>query len=199
MKNSTPKKTSTQKFIEIEDVFENIVLFEGGKAAMAIEVTATNFALLSQDEQNAKIASYIAFLNSLSFPIQIFIRNKQLDISSYINLLQTQQDREPNPIVKERIRLYKDFVANLVKVNTVLDKRFYIVVYYSYLEKGVKKGNMDDFKANAKAALHTKAQGVQSQLTSLNLKNKALEHDELVSLFHEIYNPTAAATKGGIQ
>lgn len=199
MKSSTPKKSSTQKFIEIEDIFENIVLFEGGKAAMAIEVTATNFALLSQDEQNAKIASYIAFLNSLSFSIQIFIRNKLLDISSYIGLLQTQQDREQNPIVKERIRLYREFVANLVKTNTVLDKKFYIVVYFSYLEKGVKKGNMDDFRANAKAALHTKAQGVQSQLTSLNLKNKILEHDELANLFYEIYNPAAIGNKGESQ
>lgn len=194
MKASTQKKTSTQKFIEIEDIFENIVLFSGGKAAMAIEVTATNFALLSKMEQNAKIASYVSFLNSLSFPIQIYIRNKLLDISSYITLLQTEQEREANPLVKERIRLYKEFVANLVKTNTVLDKKFYIVVYFSYLEKGISKGKEKEFRENAKAALHTKAQGIQSQLTSLNLKNKVLQHDELATLFYEIYNPSGGIT-----
>ena len=187
-----PKQTSTQRFIEIEDISDNIVYFDGGKAAMAIEVTATNFALLSKEEQDAKIASYVAFLNSLSFPVQIFIRNKQLDITSYISLLQTQEDKQQNQVVKERIRLYKEFVANLVKVNTVLDKKFYIVVYFSYLERGISKGNTSDFHGNAKAALHTKSQGVQSQLTSLNLKNKVLTHDELAMLFYEIYNPSGA-------
>jgi len=196
MKKSAQKTASTQRFIEIEDIVDNIVFFSGGNACMVIEVTATNFALLSKEEQEAKVASYVSFLNSLSFPIQIFIRNKQLDISSYIKLLATQEATQQNPIVKERIRLYREFVANLVKVNVVLDKNFYIALSYSYLEKGIggaaagmkHKGNAADFHGNAKAGLHTKAQGIQSQLTSLNLKTKILGHDELAALFYEAFN-----------
>lgn len=196
MKNSAQKTASTQRFIEIEDIVDNIIFFSGGNASMVIEVTATNFALLSKGEQEAKIASYVSFLNSLSFPIQIFIRNKQLDISSYLKLLSTQESTQQNPIVKERIRLYREFVANLVKVNIVLDKNFYIALSYSYLEHGIgsttagmkHKGSAADFHGNAKAGLHTKAQGIQSQLTSLNLKTKVLGHDELAALFYEAYN-----------
>ncbi len=198
MKKTAQKSASTQKFIEIENIIDNIVFFTGGNAAMVVEVTATNFALLSQGEQGAKIASYVALLNSLSFPIQIFIRNKQLDISSYLKLLQDQESSQPNPIVKERIRLYREFVANLVKVNTVLDKKFYIAFSFSSLEKGVT-AKASEFQSNARTGLHIKAQGIQSQLTSLNLKNKVLGHDELASLFYEVYNGdmTHATQVGG--
>lgn len=200
MKKSAQIKSSTQKFIEIEDIFENIILLSSGNAALVIEVTAVNFALLSKDEQEAKIASYVSFLNSLSFPIQIVINSRQLDISSYLNKLKTEEDAQTNPVVKQRIALYRNFVADLVKVNIVLDKRFYIVVSFSYLEKGagaavsrVKKGNFgQDFKTSAKASLHAKAQAIQSQLTSLNLKTKTLQQEELTQLFHEIFNSPAS-------
>lgn len=205
MKKSAQKTSSTQRFIEIEDIVDNIIFFSGGNASMVIEVTATNFALLSKEEQEAKVASYVSFLNSLSFPIQIFIRNKQLDISSYIKLLATQEATQQNPIVKERIRLYREFVANLVKVNVVLDKNFYIALSYSYLEHGIgstvsgmkHKGIAADFHGNAKAGLHTKAQGIQSQLTSLNLKTKVLGHNELAALFYEAYNGDQAQAAQG--
>ena len=75
--------SSTQKFTEIVDIIDNVVILEGGKACMIIEVTGTNFALLSQKEQDSKIFSYASLLNSLSFPLQILIRNKRVDISSY--------------------------------------------------------------------------------------------------------------------
>jgi len=75
---------STQKFTEIVDFVDEIVVLEGGNACLIIEITASNFALLSKREQDSRIFSYAALLNSLSFPIQIIIRNKRMDISNYL-------------------------------------------------------------------------------------------------------------------
>lgn len=207
MKNTARKNTSTQKFIEIEDIVDNIVFFSGQNASLVIEVTATNFALLSKEEQDAKIASYVSFLNSLSFPVQIFIRNKKLDISSYLRLLETEEKREQNQVVRERIRLYREFVGNMVKVNVVLDKRFYIALSYSGLEKGAisataalkNKGKFAGFSESARASLHAKAQTIQSQFTSLNLKTKILGKQELIQLFYEIYNGDSVHTQAGAE
>lgn len=195
------KPASTQKFTEIVDIVDQVVLLSGGNAALVIEVQASNFALLSQEEQNAKIYAYASFLNSLSFPIQIVVRNKKIDISSYINLLnqqikqttlhQTLSDNQNQALISY-IQLYRDFITELVKVNTVLDKNFYIIVSYSYLEKGtvnMAKGKTDSFAQNALAALRTKADGVLTQLSRLSLKARILEKEELVRLFYEIYNP----------
>ena len=192
---------STQKFIEIEDIVDDVVLLSGGSACLIIEVTATNFALLSQQEQDTKIFSYASLLNSLSFPIQIFIRSKKLDISSYLKLLDAQAEQTQNQMLGSQIRLYRDFVQELVKVNTVLDKKFYICISFSFLEKGVgmaqsvKKGNVkDDFLLSAKESLHSKAQSVQSQLARLNLPAKTLEKEALVKLYYELFNGDSAET-----
>src|SRR5258708_12394457 len=80
--------STTQKFTEIVDFADDIVILEGGNACMIIEITASNFALLSKREQDSRIFSYAGLLNSLSFPIQILIRNRRMDIPSYILALQ---------------------------------------------------------------------------------------------------------------
>jgi len=190
-------RATTQKFIEIEDIEENAVIFRGGNACSIIEINATNFALLSKEEQDTKIFSYASLLNSLSFPIQILIRSKRLDITSYLKTLDAQAEQSQNPALSSQIKLYRDFVKELVKVNTVLDKKFYIVVPYNFLEKGVgapksaNKGvlpSKNDFINEAKAALRSKTESLHAQLARLNLRAKTLEKEELVKLFYEIYN-----------
>ena len=156
IKTAQKKKATTQKFIEIENIDEDIVILSGKNASLIIEVNATNFSLLSKEEQDSKIFSYASLLNSLSFPIQIFIRSKKLDVSSYLKLLETQAAQTENQLLSSQIRLYRDFVKELVKVNTVLDKKFYIVISYSYLEKGVMASS-DSFLGLAKTSLHSKA------------------------------------------
>lgn len=196
---------STQKFTEILDIQEDIVILSGGNACLVIEVTATNFALLSKQEQDTKIYSYASLLNSLSFPIEIMIRSKRLDISSYLKLLDNEANQTQNQMLGSQIRLYRDFVQQLVQVNTVLDKKFYLTLSYSSLEQGAgaatkivgKKKNVsakEDFFLQAKTSLHSKADSLHSQLARLNLRAKTLAQEELVKLFYELFNGDTTET-----
>ena len=178
MKKSAQKtRATTQKFIEIHDIVDNVVLQSYGNACLVIEVQATNFSLLSQEEQNIKVLSYSSLLNSLSFPIQILIRSKKIDITSYLKLMDEEVAKSQNHLLKNQIKLYKDFVQELVKVNTVLDKKFYIAISYSRLEGG-----------SAKAKLSSQAESLHTQLRRMNLPSRTLNKEDLVKLFHEIYN-----------
>lgn len=216
---SAQKKTtagSTQKFVGITDIIDQVVFLNNGNACEVIEIQASNFALLSGEEQQAKIYAYASFLNSLSFSIQIIIRNKKIDISSYINLINQQHQgastfhaglsEQQNLAVQAYILQYKDFISELVKVNSVLAKSFYVVIPYSYLEKGVT-GSMKGAGKNAAAfdavssALKTKTDTVVTQLSRLSLKAKILDKEDLVRLFYDIYNPnnsTSASITEGI-
>ncbi len=205
MKNTAQKiNATTQRFTEIVDVVDDVVLLTGNNACSIIEVRATNFALLSMEEQNSKIYSYAALLNSLSFPMQIIIRSKKLDVTAYLKLLENEAKNSANEILANQIRLYRDFVQELVKVNVVLDKKFYICIPYSYMEKGAagtatttianKQNNKTGFLEEAKVALHTKLDALHSQLARLNLGAKTLEKEELVKLYYEIYNDTMVET-----
>lgn len=197
MKGSVQKSnTSTQKFIEIIDIVDDVVITKGGNACLIIEVQATNFALLSAEEQDAKIYSYAALLNSLSFTVQVVIKSKRLNISSYLKLLEEEKQNSKNTKLSEQIGLYKNFVEELVKVNTILDKKFYIVIPYSSLEKGIagareqagESSSQSFFLVGAKASLHSKAESLHTQLRRLNLKSETLEKERLVKTFYEIFN-----------
>jgi uncharacterized spore protein YtfJ len=195
---ATPARNlpSTQGFIEINNIVDDIVIQNGGNACLIIEVSATNFALLSPEEQDGKIYAYASLLNSLSFPIQIVIRSKKLDISNYLKLLDNEREKTQNPNLASQIGLYRDFVKELVKVNTVLDKKFYIIIPYSSLEKGASGGKTElksntsaqNFIIGATASLHSKAESVHTQLRRINLKARTLNEEQLTKLFYDIFN-----------
>ena len=187
------KKIATaQIFTEIEDIVDDVVLLTGGEACLILEVTATNFSLQSVEEQEVKILSYGSLLNSLSSPIQILIISRKLDISSYIALLEKEARKPDNPSLSYSIRLYKNFVSQLVSQNVVLDKKFYMIVSFSYLEKGaagvMEARNKPAFIIDAKNLLHSKVTSVIQELARVGLKTKILEKDLLIKLFYEIYN-----------
>lgn len=190
---------STQKFIEVTDIQDTVVLLAGGNACSIIEVQATNFALLSHDEQLGKIAAYAQLLNSLSFSVQILIRNKKIDISSYLKLLETEAKKTTNEKLALQISLYHDFIAEIVKVNTVLDKKFYMIIPHSALEKTASQAIQGtDPVALAKSALSSKAEGLLGQFARLGLVAKVLQKEELVKLFYEIFNENLGQAGAGI-
>src|SRR3990167_898355 len=107
--------STTQDFIEIVDISDDIVFFKSGYACMVIEVSSVNFFLLSADEQNARIYGYMSMLNSLSFPIQIMIVSKRIDLAAYLGLLDQKITSVANPRIKEHLQLYKEFIQELIK------------------------------------------------------------------------------------
>src|SRR3989338_10110562 len=136
---STPIRATTQEFLEIEDVLEDVVLLRSGAAALVIETSAVNFGLLSEEEQDALIYAYASFLNSLSFPLQIVILSKSMDISSYIEYLIGMESKVNNNVLKDRIQHYREFILSTIRENRVLEKKFYLVIPFSPLELGIKE------------------------------------------------------------
>lgn len=197
-------KASTQEHLDIEDIVDDLVLLKTGWIAMVMSTTAVNFDLLSEAEQDATIYAYGAFLNSLSFPLEVLVRSKKADITSYFNSLEEAESAQPNPDLKRQIGKYKDFIQSTVQQRTVLDKKFYLSINFSPLEMGLggirpKKPtggkNKTELLAEAKAALVPKRDHVIKQTSRLGLSTKQLTTQELVELFYDIYNPAPTGTQ----
>lgn len=179
----------TQEHLPIMDIKEDLVLLKSGGAAVVLQTTAVNFALLSEMEQVAIISAFGQTLNSLSFPIQIFIRSKRLDITSYLRMLDKAISTQPNPLLSQLMRRYRTFVQSLIKQNEVLDKHFFIVIPISGLALGIFRKS-DDITKKAKTMLGPKQEQVVRQLSRIGLKTTQLSTKALVELFFDIYNPT---------
>ncbi|MCL5003902.1 MAG: hypothetical protein M1352_01370 [Patescibacteria group bacterium] len=203
---------STQEGLDIEDIREGYVLLKNNGAAAVIQTTAVNFDLLSEIEQDAMIAGYSQFLNSLTFPIQIVIRSKKMDISSYVESLESVEQSQTNPYLREQIKNYRGYVSELISKNEVLDKRFYVVVPYQDVslkpeasifsaflnflglpQKKAPRVNRRALLDKGKIQLEPKVDLIIKQLSRVGIKAKKLDTQELVELFYDIYNPYTSA------
>lgn len=195
-KLTSPIKSTTQYFVEIEDIQDDILVLKDFSAAIIIEVGAVNFWLLSQEEQSSIIYSYASLLNSLSFPVQILILSKKLDISSYIDYIQSKIHSQLNDLLKQRLQIYQEFIKSIVKKNTVLEKRFFFAIPFSPLELGVSgvntKGlNKEYVVSRAKTSLYPKRDHLLRLLAKVGLKATTLQKQELTVLFYNLYNLSA--------
>ena len=195
-KPTSPIKASTQSFIEIEDVKDDVLLMKDNSAAVVIEVGAVNFYLLSQEEQESMVYAYSSLLNSLSFPAQVLIISKKMDISSYIDYVNGQINISPSDLMKKRLNQYQEFIRSVVKKNTVLEKRFFFLVPFSPLELGVSgvnaKGlNKEYVISRAKISLYPKRDHLLRLLAKVGLRATLLQKQELTDLFYNLYNPSS--------
>jgi hypothetical protein len=199
-KPTSPIKSSTQSFIEIEEIKDDIILMKDFSATVVIEVGAVNFWLLSQEEQTSTIYAYAGLLNSLSFPTQILILSKKMDISSYLNYLDDKINEQRTDLIKNRLGSYREFIKNIVKKNTVMEKRFFFVIPFSPLELGVAGANTQNLNkeyvvSRAKTSLYPKRDHLIRLLSKLGLRTTSLQKQELTELFFNLYNPSATGRK----
>jgi hypothetical protein len=92
--------------------------------------------------------------------------------------------------------LYREFIHEMVKINVVLNKAFYLILPYSAIEGGTAgsapgEKNLSSKELgviNAKKALTQKAESAHGQLRRFALSTKTLEKKELVKLFYDMFN-----------
>jgi hypothetical protein len=198
-KIEAPIKSTTQKFIEIEDVKDDVFLLKDGSAGCIIEVGAVNYWLLSAEEQQSMIYAYANLLNSLSFPVQVLILSKKMNVSSYLEYIDKKIEQQPNQNLKKILYSYKEFIKNMIKKESILEKRFFFVVPFSPLELGVGGvvGNLNKeyIFSRAKTSLYPKRDHLQRLLLKIGLKPKVLFKQEIIELFYDLYNPSHTGTR----
>lgn len=200
---------TSQDHLEIIDVKDGVLILKGGRFRIVVEANAINFDLLSEAEQDAAIYAYANLVNSLDFPIQVVIRTRQVDIGNYINFLQKHEKLQPSNALREQLKDYISFIKQLVVENTVLYKRFYVVIPYLSLETR-KEGIFDPLLENlpwnrgkkealpkydqasfeeSKKVFERRQEELTWQFKRLGIRIKRLNTEELIRLFYEIYNP----------
>ncbi len=186
---------TTQDHLDIETIQSDLVILKTGICSLVIQTSAINFGLLSEEEQDATIYAYAGLLNSLSFPIQIVIKSEKKDISGYLELLSTQEKKLKDPILKERMGGYRQFIENTITEQNVLDKKFYLVVSYQLVTLSGKVEITDELIQKAKADLEPKRDHIVKQLTRIGLTAQQLNSQNLMQLFHSFYNSTVKGQK----
>lgn len=198
---------STQSNIPIAGIKDGIVILHDGQYRIVLEITAINFELKSEQEQNSIIFQYQSFVNSLHFPIQVVIQSKKLDLSPYLKKIKDLAKKQTNELLQIQTSDYADFIEQLINLANIMKKRFYVSVGYQpiiansgLLDKFFKKNDSstklkiseNDYN-NYSKELRQRAQTVAQGLGSMGLHCRQLNTQEIIELFYEIYNPEIAS------
>src|SRR3972149_972341 len=90
---------STQEALKFAEIRERTIILKDGNLRQVLLCSSINFALKSEQEQNALIFQYQNFLNSLEFPIQILMQSKKLDLSGYLTKLEARSNEQTNELL----------------------------------------------------------------------------------------------------
>jgi hypothetical protein len=139
-----------------------------------IKVDTISFSLLSGDDQDAVIEGFKAFLNGISFPIQILVRNLPYRPDEYLRAMETAQ-RGP----AEMARDYAQFVRILASKHLSVKHEFYIIVPSDHS----KIRNKTLALVNAQMQLQTRIDEQLLRLQQLGLTGHRLDDREILALY----------------
>ena len=77
---------SIYKFMEFDGITDNMIARKNRKQfVMVVQCKGINYDLLSEDEKNAVEAGFIEFLNTLRFPVQLYVQTRTLNLNDILN------------------------------------------------------------------------------------------------------------------
>jgi hypothetical protein len=198
---------STQQYLDIYEVRDDIVIMKDGTLRAVLLVSSINFALKSEDEQNAIISSYVRFINSINFMVQIIVQSRELDINDYLSYLKQKEKEQTNRLLREQTSHYIDYIKELTSLGKIMNKYFYVVVPYSplsdshksffeMLSEAFKPATAIKLKegkfAKYREALKRRIEVVMSGLASIGVSAVQLDTQGLIELYYKSYNPETA-------
>lgn len=188
-------ENSTQQFLEIEQIKEGVLALRNKSLRGVIMVSSLNFALKSEDEQNAIIYQFQNFLNSLDFSIEIAIQSRRVNITGYLDKLKDLETKQENELLKIQIGDYRKFVGDLIAGGQILAKSFFVIVPFTLIEifkkESVPSLSEEQFQ-RAKSQLWQRMEFVSLGLRRCGLQCTPLNTSELVELFWSLYHPEEA-------
>jgi hypothetical protein len=206
---------STQNSLQVAEARDGIVIMNDGSYRSVVMVKSINFDLMSPQEQEAVEYSYQGFLNSLYFPIQIFLRSQKVDLQPYIAKLDKIRTEHDNMLLALLMEDYITYIDDLSQHTNIMDKKFYVVIpFYPVADAqkalsqsknfltglgGLFHGKQDQHVVinepdleNAKTELRNRVQAVLSGLLQAGIQGLPLDTQELIELYYDTYNPDTA-------
>ncbi|MBI2551971.1 hypothetical protein HYW17_01565 [Candidatus Uhrbacteria bacterium] len=206
-KKSLKKGVPVQHYLDIAEIKEDTVILKDGTLRAVLAVSSLNFALKSENEQNALISAYAQFLNALDYPLQIVIQSRKLNIDDYLARLKQAEKNQSNELLRIQITDYLSFIKELVELGEIMTKRFFLVIPYSPVSDK-RKGfwtrlgevlrpltalslSSERFERQ-RVELTRRAGHAQSGLSGIGLAARMLDTPALIELYYRVYNPDLA-------
>lgn len=193
----------SQNILQIEEIRDGTLILKDKSLRAILMASSVNLALKSADEQTAVILQFQSFLNSLDFPIQIFVQSRKLNIEPYLDTLKESQKKQTNDLLKIQITEYIEFIGTFVRASNIMSKTFFIVVPYTTAAatQGKFTGIFNFGKSKTaqslapeafdeyKKQLWQRVDHVIQGIIRTGVRAVPLNTEEIIELYYGLYNP----------
>lgn len=192
---------ATQDFVSIKEIKDGVVTLKSGQMCAVLLASSVNFALKSNDEQQAILMQFQTFLNTLDFSIQIYMQSRRLNIEPYLELLRGREKDQYNDLMRIQLREYIEFIHTFTTEVEIMSKSFFVIIPYTptpvnittgftSLFSSKKKGDKLELRAEERRSqLEQRVNVVEQGLARTGIRTIPLGTDDLVELFYHVYNP----------
>ncbi|MFA6159893.1 MAG: hypothetical protein WC678_02265 [Parcubacteria group bacterium] len=202
--STEPSSSPTQKYLDVAEVKDDVVILKSGAMRSVLAVSAINFDLKSTQEQEAIINQYQNFLNSVDFPVQILVSSRKLDMRNYFDYVTSKEKTQPSELLRLQLSEYRSFIEQLVSGSNIMEKNFYLIIPFSPIENTEKGffsniGSLMNPQKNIieknenfetyKNQLLQRVDHIIAALSGIGLRIAPLKTEELIELLFNSYNP----------
>lgn len=107
-KTKTFTVASVFDFMEFDKVEDNMIVQKNGnRYVMVIECQGINYDLMSQAEKVSVEEGFIQFLNTLSYPVQIYTQTRKINLEDSLNTYKTEVAQIEQEYSREKMRYQK--------------------------------------------------------------------------------------------
>jgi type IV secretory pathway VirB4 component len=212
----TSNPNSTQNSLQISEVRDGVVIMNDGTFRAVILCKSINFDLMSPQERESVEFAYQGFLNSLYFPIQVFVRSEKVDLRPYLVRLDKIRSEQDNMLLALLMEDYVAFLSEIAQQTNIMSKKFYVVISFPDPDENFKSAIKqstgfftgmaglfskdktphividENALENAKTELRNRVQSVMAGLRDCGVQSLPLDTQELIELYYEAYNPDTA-------
>ena len=131
---------------------DGIIDLDGDGTAIICRATAITFALRTPAEQQALIAAFGRYLNSLTIDVQVVLRSEPIDLTTTIHDLHDRAGGLPHPGLERAARAHAAFLSGLTAERELL-ARHVLLVFHDRAGGDGAGPRLQRMATDAKAAL----------------------------------------------
>lgn len=197
--NTSYNKTMDEQEIGDTKVFNPVKSFEDYAMNLGhhnyraiIEVSSVNYMLMSENEQDMVEESYKNFLNSLNFPVEIYIQTREIDLNLMIDSLTSKVSKTLKKF--DKIASYADeYIQNMMQIpqyinNSKVKKKYIIVPFNNTDLMDMSELTNSEIKTFALEELYNRCSIVISGLNGVGLTANMLDKPAIAECLYSYYH-----------
>ena len=190
--DTSAKVGDTKSFLPYEEIGDFAINMGNYNYRAILEVSSINYGLMSATEQSMIDASYRHFLDSLDFPIEIYIQTREFDFQKVIDDL---QERSKKAMVKypQLTDYFNEYIYEMSGIterfrNSKIKKKYIIVPFDNTDLSDVSELSPAEIDEFALENLISRCQICASGLGAMGLDVELLNRSQIAEVLYSYYH-----------